>query len=134
MHMEFRTAVNRCPSHNAFKCFGECGNKDCNTHFLEHSAYLEHVKMAMKKLAQPLDTCTKCQAVFFKQEEKVNHRCYKNVPNPAPRSGAMSIPQFTSTRVQAEKDIVQPNPSLHILTRHILPPARTLYLSPHNTI
>ena len=52
-------AVTRCPSHNAFKCFGECGNKDCNTHFLEHSAYLEHVKMAMKKLAQPLDTCIK---------------------------------------------------------------------------
>ena len=49
--------------------------------------------------------------MFFKQEEKTNHRCYKNVANPLPRSGAMSIQQFTSTRMQAEKDIVQPRPT-----------------------
>ena len=47
--------------------------------------------------------------MFFNQEETINHRCYKNILNP-PRSGAMPIPQFTSTRLQAEKDIVQPHP------------------------
>ena len=51
--------IPRCPSHNAFKCFGECGNKECSTHFLEHAAYLEHVEMAMKKLVQPVGTCIK---------------------------------------------------------------------------
>ncbi|XP_046855493.1 meiosis regulator and mRNA stability factor 1-like isoform X2 [Xenia sp. Carnegie-2017] len=98
----------RCPSHNAFKCFGECGNKDCNTHFLDHAAYVEHVTMAKTNLAQPVDKCIKCQAVFFNHEEKTNHRCYKDVlTNPPPPA---VIPSFTSTRVQAEKDIVQPRP------------------------
>ena len=45
--------------------------------------------------------------MFFNQDEKLNHRCYKSVLNP-PRSGTAQ--QFTSTRLQAEKDIVQPQP------------------------
>lgn len=50
----------------------------------------------------------KCQAVFFNHEEKINHRCYKDVlTNPPPPA---VIPSFTSTRIQAEKDIVQPRP------------------------
>ena len=77
--------------------------------------------------------------MFFKQEEKVNHRCYKNVPNPAPRSGAMSIPQFTSTRVQAEKDIVQPLPTYpnktHFTTSpHIVPVPTQHYMKPQTNI
>ncbi|XP_028415936.1 meiosis regulator and mRNA stability factor 1-like [Dendronephthya gigantea] len=105
--------VTRCPSHNAFKCFGECGNEDCNTHFLDNAAYHEHVKTSMKKLAHPVDTCTKCQAVFFKEEERINHRCYKNVAK-SPRPGP--IQQFTSTRLQAEKDIVHPHPTYPVKT------------------
>ena len=46
--------------------------------------------------------------MFFNQDEKLNHRCYKNVLN-SPRSGP--IQHFTSTRLQAEKDIVQPHPT-----------------------
>ena len=33
----------RCHSHNAFKCFGDCGTKDCNTHFQTEEGLKEHI-------------------------------------------------------------------------------------------
>lgn len=45
--------------------------------------------------------------MFFNQDEKLNHRCFKNIINQS-RSGVLQ--QFTSTRMQAEKDIANPQP------------------------
>lgn len=39
----------RCPSHNAFKCTGECGFDDCNTHFMEQEALQEHINRGREK-------------------------------------------------------------------------------------
>ena len=33
----------RCPSHNAYKCLGECGKKNCNTHFQTEKGLQEHI-------------------------------------------------------------------------------------------
>lgn len=44
--------------------------------------------------------------MFFNQEEKQKHRCYKSISNPV---HSYAPQQFTSTRLQAEKDIVQPH-------------------------
>ncbi|XP_066927904.1 meiosis regulator and mRNA stability factor 1-like [Clytia hemisphaerica] len=56
----------RCPSHNAYKCLGECGKKNCNTHFQTEKGLQEHI-------VNSHSVCQECNAVFFNEEERLNH-------------------------------------------------------------
>ena len=35
--------LDRCDSHNAFKCYGQCGKTECMTHFQDESDLIDHV-------------------------------------------------------------------------------------------
>lgn len=48
----------RCPSHNAFKCTGECGFDDCNTHFMEEDALQEHIQRGREKRISLTSSCS----------------------------------------------------------------------------
>ena len=57
----------RCASHNAFKCTGECGFDDCNTHFMEQDALQEHIKRGREKKLSLTSSCSQvplCIALF----------------------------------------------------------------------
>jgi len=41
MHLE------RCNSHNTFKCYGQCGTENCNTHFQTESGLVDHLKQLL---------------------------------------------------------------------------------------
>ena len=47
----------RCPSHNAFKCTGECGFDGCNTHFMEKDALQEHINRGREKKISLTSSC-----------------------------------------------------------------------------
>ncbi|XP_057311625.1 meiosis regulator and mRNA stability factor 1-like isoform X1 [Hydractinia symbiolongicarpus] len=61
--------ITRCNSHNAYKCYNQCGLPDCNTHFQSEQDLIDHVTQN-KELFSP---CSVCNAVFFNKEEKMNH-------------------------------------------------------------
>ncbi|XP_015771787.1 PREDICTED: uncharacterized protein LOC107350076 [Acropora digitifera] len=52
-----KVAPPRCPSHNAFKCTGECGFDDCNTHFMEQVALQEHIQRGREKRISLTSSC-----------------------------------------------------------------------------
>ena len=52
-----KVAPPRCPSHNAFKCTGECGFDDCNTHFMEQDALQEHIQRGREKRISLTSSC-----------------------------------------------------------------------------
>lgn len=58
----------RCPSHNAFKCTGECGFDGCNTHFMEQDALQEHINRGREKKISLTSSCARVlrtQCLFF---------------------------------------------------------------------
>lgn len=58
----------RCPSHNAFKCTGECGFDGCNTHFMEQDALQEHINRGREKKISLTSSCAqvlRTQCLFF---------------------------------------------------------------------
>ena len=48
----------RCPSHNAFKCTGECGFDDCNTHFMEQESLRDHISRGRERRVTPSAACS----------------------------------------------------------------------------
>jgi len=46
----------RCPSHNAFKCTGDCGDVDCETHFMDMDDMEKHLNKAKNPV--PLGACS----------------------------------------------------------------------------
>ena len=60
----------RCPSHNAFKCTGECGFDGCNTHFMEQDALQEHINRGREKKISLTSSCaqvsrTQCLVLYY---------------------------------------------------------------------
>ncbi|XP_048575860.1 uncharacterized protein LOC5520570 isoform X1 [Nematostella vectensis] len=86
----------RCPSHNAFKCNGECGSEECDTHFMEMEAMKEHIKRGKERKHLPSGACGVCKAVFFSDEERQRHACL----NPKHHSGQpVKIPLYHPTPI-----------------------------------
>ena len=54
----------RCPSHNAFKCTGECGFDECNTHFMEQEALQEHINRGREKKMCLSSSCSQVYSCF----------------------------------------------------------------------
>lgn len=82
----------RCPSHNAFKCTGECGLDDCNTHFMEQDHLQEHIKKGRERKFSLTSSCSQCKAIFFSDQEKQQHTCL-NASKESSACGALfSVP------------------------------------------
>ena len=54
----------RCPSHNAFKCTGECGFDECNTHFMEQDALQEHINRGREKKMCLSSSCSQVYSLL----------------------------------------------------------------------
>ncbi|XP_022794519.1 meiosis regulator and mRNA stability factor 1-like [Stylophora pistillata] len=80
----FKVVPTRCPSHNAFKCTGECGFDDCSTHFMEQDALQEHVNRGREKKFTLMSSCSQCKAIFFSEEERQQHSCLNSTTEPLP--------------------------------------------------
>ncbi len=81
--------LNRCDSHNSYKCYGQCGNTACTTHFDDEQSLLEHVRsnslqQQKSSSSSPLSSiprCVQCNAVFFNEDERANHHHNNNNNN-----------------------------------------------------
>lgn len=63
----FKVVPARCPSHNAFKCTGECGFDECNTHFMEQEALQEHINRGREKKFSLMSSCSQVLTTFQEQ-------------------------------------------------------------------
>ena len=47
-----------CSSHNTFKCTGQCGFDECNTHFGDQEPLQEHINRGRKKMFSLRSSCS----------------------------------------------------------------------------
>ncbi|XP_065659910.1 uncharacterized protein LOC100201018 isoform X5 [Hydra vulgaris] len=61
--------LERCKSHNAFKCYGQCGKTNCDIHFNDERKLYDHITEGKSSLLP----CKICNAVFFNKDEMERH-------------------------------------------------------------
>ncbi|XP_047143402.1 meiosis regulator and mRNA stability factor 1 isoform X2 [Hydra vulgaris] len=92
--------LERCKSHNAFKCYGQCGKTDCDIHFNDERKLYDHITEGKSSLLP----CKICNAVFFNKDEMERHSHpeystkygstakLNSINTPAPHSGINVVP------------------------------------------
>ncbi|KAL9957262.1 hypothetical protein ACROYT_G038876 [Oculina patagonica] len=112
----FKVTASRCPSHNAFKCTGECGFDDCNTHFMEQEALQEHINRGREKKFSLTSSCSQCKAIFFSERERQQHSCLHTAKESLPalhgvHSSNLNFLQSSSFQVKRNSPVMFTNSS-----------------------
>ncbi|KAJ7340352.1 hypothetical protein OS493_003095 [Desmophyllum pertusum] len=111
-----KVIASRCPSHNAFKCTGECGFDDCNTHFMEQDALQEHINRGREKKFSLTSSCSQCKAIFFSEQERQQHSCLNAAEESLPPplhgpSSTLNFLQSSSFQVKRNSPVMFTNSS-----------------------